>query len=222
MPAPKPVTVFDWPLYADATFAGLACLTPVIFVDSLLEWFFRERQPTSIAQHRNSPLAVEVVRELNYESLNWVWGCVFFPLWLGVQLLKRFSKKILYFLTIKEATDKLSTYWHRAFLLDYALQCGHLTNVASARRVRLALAQVLRTHTTSPIEQLAREVVRQGTNIAGSLRRVRRGEGEDATIQAKKSLMNAAWANLAQYWGEVAERYLAAYAALASPEAEKP
>lgn len=217
MPSPKPSPAFDWPVYLDATLAGLALLTPVIFMDSLLEWYFRQRMPAAIAAHRQRPLPPAIIAELNRENMDWVLGCLLFPIWLVFQLLKRLSKKLLYFLTIKEATDQLSRYWHRAFLLDYALQAGHLTDEVSARRVRLAMEKVLQANPTSPVEQVAREIVRQTQDVTGALRRVRQGL-EAPTLETPKKLMDAAWANLGQYWEALAQRYEAAYQSVALPK----
>ena len=43
----------------------------------------------------------------------------------------------------KEASEKLSHYWERAYLLDYMLGAGHLGTAESARHARLALVPVV-------------------------------------------------------------------------------
>jgi hypothetical protein len=47
---PEIATDFDWLVYADATFAGLAILLPFPFVDSWLEGYFRRRMPGDITR----------------------------------------------------------------------------------------------------------------------------------------------------------------------------
>jgi len=51
-PARRVPTEFDWIIYADATFAGLALLLPIPFVDGLIEAYFRRRMPGDIARRR--------------------------------------------------------------------------------------------------------------------------------------------------------------------------
>ena len=53
-------TDFDWLVYADATFAGLAILIPFPFVDSLLEEYFRRRMARDIARRRGRTLSPAV------------------------------------------------------------------------------------------------------------------------------------------------------------------
>lgn len=61
IPRPQPQTAFEWPIYADATFAGLAVLFPIPLLDWALEEYFRRRMPRTIARYRHHtlPLAGE-------------------------------------------------------------------------------------------------------------------------------------------------------------------
>ncbi len=208
---PAPVaTAFSWSLYADATFAGLSLLVPIPFLDSAFEWFFMRRVPGSIAAWRGRRLARPVINTLNRGEGTWLQGCLMLPITLTWGLLKRLSKKLLYFLTIKEATDQLSHHWHRAFLVDYALQQGHLETVATAEVARLAMDYALATATTSPLEQLAQRLIPHTRHITQSLRKARKGE-EDAEIEAKRNMMAKAWAGFGEYLADVAFRYDRAY-----------
>ncbi len=207
---PPPEAVFDWTLYADATFAGLSILIPVPFLDSVFEDFFHRRIAASVARRAGRQLSPEVLAAIHREA-HWLTGCVLLPVTLGWSLVKRVSKKLLYFLTIKEAADKLSYYWHRAFLLDYMLDEGHLDQPATAEIGRQALAHTLNTAGISPLTQLARQVAASPTHIWRSLRRVRRGQ-PDAEMQAERNRMAQVWAGFGAYLAALAERYDRAYA----------
>jgi hypothetical protein len=206
-------TGFDWAIYADATFAGLSLLIPIPFVDSAFEWFFKRRMPQVIAGRRGQRLRPEVVRELVRGEGDWLQACLLLPVWLTVQIVKRLSRKVLYFLTIKDATDRLSFYWHQAFLLDYALEQGHLADLPRAQAARQAVIQALRDVRTSPLTQLAGRMVAgiRVFNVFRLLRRARRGQ-EDETITRKKPIMAQAWEGFAGYLGDVAVRYDQAHA----------
>ena len=209
--APPPAaTGFDWAVYADATFAGLSILIPVPFVDSLFENFFENNMAPAIAFRAGRALTPAVRAALRGDD-HLLAGCLFLPITLLWSLVKRVSKKVLYFLTIKEATDKLSYYWHRAFLLDYMLESGHLDQPATAAVARQALAHTLNTAGISPLTQLARQVAASPTHIWRSLRRVRKGQA-DAEMQAERNRMAQMWASFSSYLATVAERYDRAYA----------
>ncbi len=221
-PRPAPVaTAFNWGLYSDATFAGLSTLVPVPFLDSAFEWFFSRRVPGSVAGWRGRRLAPAVLHELNHNEEDWTKGCLMLPITLTWGLFKRLSKKVLYFLTIKEATDKLSHHWHRAFLIDYALQQGHLDAHENAQVARQAIEHALATATTSPLEQLAQRLIPHTSHITRSLRRARKGE-EDAEMTEKRDMMAKAWAGFAEYLADVAYRYDRAYAQWLAERAAKP
>jgi hypothetical protein len=211
---------FNWSLYADATFAGLSVLVPVPFLDSAFEWFFKRRVAGAIAGWRGRRLDPAVLHELNRDAGSWVEGCLMLPITLTWGLLKRLSRKLLYFLTIKEAIDHLSLHWHRAFLLDYALQQGHLDTLGQAQVARQALDYTLATATTSPLEQLAQRLIPHTRHITRSLRRARRGE-EDEVIRTQRNMMAKAWAGFAEYLADVAFRYDRAFAQWRAERAQR-
>src|SRR5262245_28322558 len=183
---------FDWGVYADATFAGLSFLIPIPFLDTAFEWVFSRRMPRAIARWRRRELSKEVLAELNRGETGCVQACLLMPFWLTIQLVKRLSKKLLYFLTIKEAGDQLSAYWHRAFLLDYALLAGHLDEAGSAHRARQIIETLSHPAQVSPLGQLAEQLTQGPRHIFRSLRRARTGM-EDDNIAQKKNVMLAAW-----------------------------
>lgn len=202
-------TEFDWSRYADATLAGLSVLIPVPFVDDVFENFFRRRIPGAVARSRGRSISGDVRAALEEEDAGRS-GCATLPLRLVVGLLKRLSRKLLYFLTVKQATDRLSYYWYRAFLVDHMLASGHLDSPESARVAHGAMEGVLAT-TRGPLPHLARQVVTQTRNVWPVLRRARRGEEADEVRQTR-SEMERGWAGVSGHLASVAARYDEAYA----------
>ena len=206
----QPVPKFDWAVYADGTFAGLAILIPIPLLDVFVEWLFRRRMPQAIAKRNGRKLPPRIVFHLNNPPRNW-WGCFLWPIALTLLLLKRLFRTILYFLTIKEATDNLSYYWHKAFLLDYMMRRGDLENEQSAKIGAAAMFHVLDEITTSPLTKLAQQVV-GGMNhvLATALRWTRRKQEDDQLRQTRKE-MASAWDNFSEYFAELAVHYVKIY-----------
>jgi len=207
---PQPRTDFHWGVYADATLAGLSTLIPIPLLDMLFEDFFRRRMPVSVARSRGEALDPQLSTLLNRSEEGCVEGCLLLPFRLVYELIKRLSKKLLYFLTIKDATDRVSYYWHRAFLIDYALLLGHLQTPENVPRVRYAIEAVLKTTEISPLLQFARQVVGNGHHIFRSLRLARRGE-TDPQIEQRRQQLAEHWGNFAGYLRILAARYDQAY-----------
>lgn len=206
----QPATEFEWAIYADATFAGLSILIPLPLIDLAFEQYFRRRMPRSIARHRNRPLQPIVLGILNRLGCSPL-GCVLLVPWLGFQLLRRLSKKILYFLTVKEATDTLAYYWHRAFLIDYALRSGHLDDAESALHAEQAMRVTLDDTRTSPLLVVAQQIVQQSPRVMSTLWRAVRRQREDTLATDEQATLRAAWKNLDDYLQTVASEYLIAY-----------
>lgn len=210
----KPATEFDWAIYADATFAGLSILIPLPLVDLAFEQYFRRRMPRTIARHRNRHLHPAVLRILNRwgcSALGPLPGCLLFVPWLAFQLLKRLSKKILYFLTVKEATDALAYYWHRAFLLDYALRAGHLEDAASTLRAEQAMNATIDNAQTSPLRVVAGQIVQQSPRVMTTLWRAVRRRQAQTVGKRERATLRAAWDDLDNYLQSVADQYQVIY-----------
>lgn len=203
---PQPRTAFHWGIYADATLAGLSTLIPVPLVDMLFEDFFRRRMPHAIARTRKQDLHQDIITQINWSDSDCLTGCVLLPFRLAYELIKRLSRKLLYFLTIKDAADRVSYYWHRAFLIDYALLLGHLDTPDAAARARCAMLQALDSADTSPLAQLAHQIVSGTRGIFRHLRRARRGES-DPLVDEKREQLARGWANVEVYLRSVARRY---------------
>ncbi|MEM7347621.1 MAG: hypothetical protein AAF485_25580 [Chloroflexota bacterium] len=212
---------FDWLIYADATFAGLSVLIPIPIVDWFFERFFRQRMPRSIAARRGRQLPSDVLDILTQGQANQgcLASCVTLPLMGIIWLFKRLSRKILYFLTVKEATDQLSYYWHQAFLLDHLLAVGHLDEAESAQIARRALDETLAAITTSPLIQVAQQLATGPRRLLRALRKARRGEDDDELIETKKSMMADVWEDFADYFEDLAQQYHQIYLRIeAEPE----
>ena len=198
---------FDWRIYADATFAGLSVLIPIPIIDSIFEGFFRRRMPGVIAKARNRAVPEETLKALGATEGCTPLGCLIWPFKQLFALLVKISKKILYFLTIKEATDKLSFYWHRAYLIDYMMGHNHLAKDRPVIIARQALVATLSDTDTSPIVQLAKQVVGNSHHILRSLWQVARRKQEDDMLNDQASLIGKKWSDYADYWENLEARF---------------
>lgn len=211
----KPRTSFDWAVYADATFAGLSLLIPIPLLDLAFEEYFRRRMIKTIARRRHYRLPPPVVAEINRGKRDCLQSCLAWPFILLYQFLKQLSRKVLYFLTIKEAVDQLNYYWHRAFLLNHIMLMEYLNDVDSAVTARAALDETLDNIAASPLRQLAQQVVSIPSRVLRTLRRVRRGR-EDESVAETKSLMARTWDNFGDYLEALAAQYEETYGRIAA------
>lgn len=217
MPQTKAPPHFDWAIYADATFAGLAALIPLPLVDLYFEWLFKRRMVRAIALRNGRLLNTPTLNELNRNRSGRLRGCLLWPLKLVYTFLKKLSRKILYFLAIKEAVDNLNTYWHRAFLLDYMMRAGYLDGsqedvVLAAETLHLVLKEI----DESPLIQLARQVVGSVHHVLRSLWRWRRRGEEDQTVIEAKAQMSQRWGDFQTYFQGLILLYDETYTALAN------
>jgi hypothetical protein len=166
---------FNWRVFADASCAGLSTLIPLPGLDLLLEVIFRRHMPKTISSYRGVSLQREIISELGRSSqdLLSVRGCLVVPMIGLFWFIKRLSRKILYFLTIKETAQQLSSYWHRAYLVDHIICSGHLEE-----RPAEALAAFHRTMDeadTDSLKGIARQVMTHGRSLVRTLVRAMRG-----------------------------------------------
>ncbi len=200
------VPQFDWAIYTDATFAGLAILIPIPLFDVFVEWLFKRRMPQAIAKRNGRILPRNTVFHLNNTPRNW-WGCFLWPITLTFLLLKRLFRTILYFLTIKESSDKLSYYWHKAFLLDFMIRRGDLEDEQSAKIAATAMFYVLDEITTSPLSKLAQQVVGGMNHVLATALRWTRRQQEDEQLRQTRLDMASAWDSFADYFAELEAHY---------------
>jgi hypothetical protein len=204
-------TEFDWLIYADATFAGLSLLLPIPFVDALIEEYFRRRMPQDIARRRGRTLPHQSIRAINRSRTGCWPGCLLTPLHAVVYLIRNLWRTIVYVLTVIDASEKLSYYWHRAFLLDYMIGRGYLDQPARAETAAVALHRVLATTRTSPLLNLAQEIVEQARTRLGALARavfraLRRQPQSEGVMRTRLTIADH-WAEFQDYLIELAERY---------------
>jgi len=188
---------FDWKVYADATCAGLSALIPLPGLDLLFETLFRRRMPAAIARCHRVELAPQARRELGLsgESLLSVRGCLMLPLVAIGWLIMRISRKIIYVLTIKQAAQQVSRYWHRAYLLDHLVRQGLLGANGAPEVVIEAFRQTMREADTDSLRGLARQVVGSVRHVSAVLLRARRGRAAEATHR-QEALLGGRWAQV--------------------------
>lgn len=206
----KPLTTFDWAIYVDATLAGLAILVPIPLLDVFLEWLFKRRIPGAVAKRNGRELSRYTIHYLNSQPFSCV-GCLLLPFSLVLLLLKRIYRTILYFLTVKEASDKLSLYWHRAFLIDFMVRRGDLDNEKTAKVAALAMHDVLDRLTTSPLHALAKQVIGSMHHSLRTIWRWRRRHEKDADLQNAQQAMEISWERFTTYFEEVGQQYVSTF-----------
>jgi hypothetical protein len=163
--------------------------------------------PAAIAKRNGRSLPPETIRELNRLQLGCWQSCLGWPFFIVFTFLKQLYRTVLYFLAIKDASDSLSLYWHRAFLLDNMLRQGYLDDPADVPIAADALRQLLSEATVSPLNQLAKEIVANVRHVFATLRRmIRRGQ-EDEMLAQTKERMATIWSSFDDYFATVAAHY---------------
>lgn len=160
----------------------------------------------TIAKRNGRELSPEIMGIINQRQGCFP-GCFLWPVTLGLEFVKRLYRTVLYFLTIKSATDQLSYYWHRAFLLDYMLRRGDLDNAAKAKIASAALQTLLKTTTTSPLFQLANKISAGVNHIFRTLWQFLRRHREDEVVVNTRKEMEESWGKFSDYLIELAARY---------------
>jgi hypothetical protein len=190
-------TPFEWRIFADATCAGLAVLIPLPGLDLLFEMIFRHHMPRTIARHRQTSLPREIASGLGASSQHLLspGTCLALPLMALFWFIKRLSRKIVYIFTIKEAAQQLSSYWHRAYLIDHVFRSGHLDE--HYEQVLQAFHQTMREADTDSLTGIARQVVASSRSFGRSLlhatRRLTRREAAE-----HEALLQGQWHQMEQ------------------------
>jgi hypothetical protein len=215
---------FDWRVYADATSAGLSVLIPLPLLDLAFERLFRRRMPGAICRARGAnadPRALALLRK--GEPWLTTGGCLLAPVMLSFYLLKRFSRKLLYVLTIHEAGNALSVYWHRAYLIDYAARAGHLALGQPIDHALAAFDRALSEANTGALGHLARQTTLGARHVFRTLWRARR-RGAEGEFPAQAALLAGQWDTIAGHLGALVARYeaLRAPSAPAADPNERP
>lgn len=214
-------TDFNWLVYADATFAGLAVLIPVPFVDLAVEELFRRRMPRDIAWINGRLLPEPLVRQLNRRRpARPLMGCLLLPFRAILYLFRNIFRTILYALSVADATENLGYYWHRAFLLDYAIRAGHMDTAAQSQAASAAIDKTMLEITTSPFTQLAQQIIsdwaRQLVRLRTYIRYLRTREESERVVETRET-MATAWKDYRDYLLAVGAKYDANFALLSTP-----
>ena len=207
----QPKTTFDPLIYLDGTLAGIAVLVPIPLIDWVLEMIFRRRMLSRIAARHGRMVSPEVQQVINQESRRSCWGCLWWPFTAVYSLLKRLSRKILYFLTIKEASDQVSYYWHRAFLLNYMLAEGHLDTPEQAMLARRVMNDLLTDTTTSPLYKFAAQWIHNVRHNWRFTLRLFRSRNIRQFLKDNETLLKDNWNDAASYLSALALRYNVLY-----------
>jgi len=202
-------TDFDWLIYSSATLAGFSALIPLPIVSGQVERYFRMRMLPAIAARRHvtvHPKANRVVNRARFDLPDSVRGCLFWPVGFVIDLALRFSRKVLYFLAVKNAVDSLSYYWQRAYLLDYVVQQGYVSDPALLRPASAALENVLDRHSDSPLNNLARQVIGGSYGALRNMGSWIRSDSRAVTLRPRE-IMNDSWDTYADYFRTLREEY---------------
>jgi hypothetical protein len=210
---------FQWPVFADATCAGLSVLIPLPLVDLVFETIFRRRIPGSISKIRRREIDLDTRRRLARPltgALSWS-GCVALPFMVLRYIVRRVWRKIIYIFAVKDATSALTEYWHRAFLIDHIVRAGHLDRGADTGLAVRVFRDVLLEIDPSPLLGLARQTVANVHHVLRLLVRARRLGAVEVTRSlgdvfssnwrmAESSMRETATSYNRRYASEVAER----------------
>ena len=205
---------FDWRVYADATAAGLTALIPIPLVDIFLESTFRRRIPGAVAQARDSWIVTADRVELSKaggRGLS-IEGRLVLPVKVVRYVLTKLWRKVVYIFAVTDATQQVSEYWNRAYLIDHMVRSGHLEQGADTGWAIEAFHRVLPEIDPSPLFTLAKEVVGASHQVLRTLMRARR-EGTTATMAALGGILGEHWDAAVTPLQEVAKRYDEIYAA---------
>jgi hypothetical protein len=198
-------TGFTWGVYGDATLAGMAVLLPIPFLDDVVERHFRRRMPDAIAKAHDQRLDPAIVEILNRGERGIFASTLLYVLKLPIKLLTRLSRKIFYVLTIHQATETLSYYWQRAFLMNYMLEAGHLHSPDTVERAQKAMEHTIK-NTSSPLGSLARHVVRNVGSAWRVARHALRGRNEKAWSESR-DMVSREWNSYTSFFERLSQQY---------------
>jgi hypothetical protein len=200
---------FSWAVYGDATLAGLSVLLPIPFLDDAVERHFRRRMPAAIAGANQQRLDPTIIDILNRGERGFFASAALYVLKIPLKLVIRLSRKIFYVLTVHEATEKLSYYWQRAFLMNYMMEAGHLHSAESSEYAQQAMERTIE-NTSSPLGSLARHVVRNAGSVWRVARHALRGRNEEVWSESR-DMVSREWNSYATFFERLGEQYAQHY-----------
>lgn len=130
----------------NAVFVGLCALLPVPFLDDVLRRVLMRGAYQAVAERARAPLPPAALDALTRAPpLRWT-GCLSAVIWYPI---KKLSRKILYFLTVKDALDWTAEAAVRGELIRRAFARGMLP--ARPDDVRVAMDAAWKAHGGSPL-----------------------------------------------------------------------
>ncbi len=204
-------------LVADSVLTGLCPVIPVPLLDDFARDLLRKRLVTRLAAESATTMADGEAKILacGYQppgTAGCTRGCLRMVLiqpiiFLITVIFRKITRKILFFLTIKDAVDTFSRTFHEAYLLRHALGLGILGEPALAGKgptqvdprlleVRGAVEAVVRSTDTRPVRNLARSVFagsrRLAVHTARRMTRVLRRRRQDGEAVITEGLTREA------------------------------
>ena len=191
---------------------GLTALIPVPFLDDWTLDLIRRRLARELFARHGVPLSREARAVLTAKGPWAVSGCLyqaFFVLVLvPVKILtfffKRLARTLLFFLALKQATDRASEVFHEGYLLESALRRELIDAPAETEvvaRVMNAIRQTVLEVDTSPVKSIFRRVLKlnrsslsQAAAVLGRLakrsRRVENPNGEGIGLEEEERILS--------------------------------
>ncbi len=208
-------------LVADSVLTGLCPLIPVPLLDDFARDLLRKRLVSRLAMESGTPVADGEAKILacGYQPPGvdgCARGCMRMALlrpiiFLITLIFRKITRKILFFLTIKDAVETFSRTFHEAYLLRHALALGILREPVLAGNgptqvdprlleVRGAVEAVVRSTDTRPVTSVARSVFagsrRLAIHTAKRMTRVLRRRRQDGEAEISERLEREAEADL--------------------------
>jgi hypothetical protein len=162
---------------------GLTPIIPIPFADDFAKNYFQERMVRKLAENYNYSLSSEDLKIITSEEhKGCLPGCLtsilFYPL-------KKLFRKIFFFLEWKRAIDTVSKFYHKGYLIDYALSKELLAPKGSYNitQLRNAIDQTCQEVGTNPIEKTVKATF-------------------DRSKETLKDITDSLWKNISQIGGK--------------------
>jgi hypothetical protein len=183
----------------------MSVLLPIPFLDDAVERHFRRRMPAAIARANQQHLDPTIIDILNRGERGILTSAALYVLKIPLKLIIRLSRKIFYVLTVHEATEKLSYYWQRAFLLNHMMEAGHLHSTESSEHAQQAMERTIE-HTSSPLGSLARHVVDNAGSVWRVARHALHGRNKEVWSESR-DMVSREWNSYATFFERLSEQY---------------
>lgn len=165
---------------------GSTSLIPIPFLDDWIFQMVRRQMAWELFRRKGLYLEPRHTKLLASRPSAFIsGGCLYkaamimviMPLKMLGYIIQRLSKKILFVLAIKEASDRASQTFHEAFLLQYAAQRKRGSPVPDDRAIlqlRDAVSETMLELNTSPIRSIYRSVVKVNRGLMSKAAKVLR------------------------------------------------